>query len=279
MGANQPPNGKRDELGPSEWDFRSIPRTEVEACFIYEYARELLTQRLVDLRARANADSNALKMTAESSKEGNPCFEFSEIMVACFAYMTSKFDHWFPDTPWQKLDQSVRSELVQGLNYQLHDYFQKLPRHKLSIHTLAQLEVFNVRSLEIFRIVHEVDQKDATQTEYGFFAINWNYPDTEIEAVFSKWLLERRKGREKRGLPGIKYKPKGRGGPKDRLNWLGALRVRERYLNSELVDYSDPCRADHYLVVAAPYSHLPDLYEAAKKADQLLSAVSGFSLG
>jgi hypothetical protein len=278
MEANQSPNGKTDKLGSSEWDFRSIPRTEVEACFIYEYARELMKPRLVDLRAQTNTDSSAPNTAAESSKEGNPSTGFVEMLHACFAYIASKFDHWFPDTPWQKLDQSVRSKLLEDLNYQLHDYFKKLPRHKLNIHTLAELGAFNVRSFEIFQLVHKVDQNDATQTEYGFFAINWNYPDTEIEAVFSKWLLERRKGRQKCGLPGIKYKPKGRGGSKDRLNWLGALRVREGYPHNELVNCSDPFRPDHYLVVAAPYSHLPDLYEAAKKADQLLSAVSGFSL-
>jgi hypothetical protein len=193
--------------------------------------------------------------------------------------MASKFDKWFPNTPWQNLDESVRSKLAGDLNHQVRDYLKRLPRHKLSIYTAEQLALFNVNSMDIFRLCHDVGQQDVSQTEYGFFAINWNYPNPEIERVFSKWLSDQRDGRDKRGLSGVKYKPKGRGGFRDVLNWLGALRVRERYPNSELVDHSNPNRPEHYLVVAAPYSHLPDLYEAAKKADQVLAVVKSISLG
>lgn len=279
MQAKVLPQGKRDELGPAEWDFRSIARTEVEACFIYEYARELLNPRLVELRAQAKDDLAAPKATAETPKEGSPAGQFGVLMCACFPYMASKFDKWFPDTPWQKLDENVRSTLVDDLHEAVCNYLKRLPRHKLSIYTAEQLALFNVSSFDIFQLCHDVGQQDVSQTEYGFFAINWNHADAEIERLFANWLSEQRNGRHKRGLPGVKYKPKGRGGFRDQLNWLGALRVRERYLNSELVDHSNPNRADHYLVVAAPYSHLPDLYENAKKADQVLAVISGLSLG
>ena len=64
----------------------------------------------------------------------------------------------------------------------------------------------------------------------------------------------------------IARKPPGRGGFKDQLNWLGALRLREYYPRNQLAD-------DTYLrleISDPPYSNLPDLYEAAKKARELL---------
>jgi hypothetical protein len=273
MKTNPRSGPKKDEVGADEWDFNSIPKGEVEACFIYEYARELTKRspRLLDLRAWAKAGSSAPKRSSNGKKAYS---EFGKLMLACFPYMVLKFDDWFPNTSWQKLDQNVRSRLVEDLNYRLHDCFKSLPYHKLSIHTLRHLEAVNVRSIEIFRCFHDIGKADLSQTEYGFFAINWNYPDPEIQRVFAKWLLEQRKEREKRGLSKIKHKPKGRGGFRDRLNWLGALHVKEHYQKKQLVDH-----ADHYLKVATPYGHLPDLYEAAKKALQLLSTVSDFWLG
>jgi hypothetical protein len=110
--------------------------------------------------------------------------------------------------------------------------------------------------------------------ERGSFAINWYYPDAQLKRAFAEWLSEQRKDREKRGLTEITYKPRGRGGFRDRLNWLGALRVVNHYSKKQLVDY-----ADTNLKVGAPYRHLPDLYEAAKKALHLLSSVSDFWLG
>ena len=66
----------------------------------------------------------------------------------------------------------------------------------------------------------------------------------------------------------VKHQKKGRGGYRDKLRWLGALRVVRYYSPSELGDYP------HSKVkVDAPYSHLPDLYEAAKKAQGLLDEI------
>jgi hypothetical protein len=185
-------------------------------------------------------------------------------MTACFPDFPSINEDWFPNTPWQGLGQNERSRLVKGVNNSPQHYWNSLPSHKLRIKTI-KFET-NVETNGTFRYGSEpFRDEDNSQIESGFLKINWNYPDAELKRAFAKWLSEERKGREKRGLTEIKYKPKGRGGFRDRLNWLGALRVAKHYSKNQLVDY-----ADTNLKVDAPYSHLPDLYENAKKAAKLL---------
>jgi hypothetical protein len=232
----QPPKAKKGKLDRKEWDFRKIPKPEIEACFIYEYARGLASRspQTLDLFTQGQAGRSAGKKTPQFSEGRKVCQEFRKTMTDCFPDFLYLYGDWFPDTSWQGLDQKVRSELVKEVNYGRQHRWNSLPVRKLSI-------------------------------ERDSFEINWNYPDAELKRAFAKWLSEQRKGREKGELTEIKYKPKGRGGFSDRLNWLGALRVRKHYRTGQLVDYGET-----ELKVPAPYSHSPDLYKNAKKADHLL---------
>jgi hypothetical protein len=234
----QPPKAKKGKLDRKEWDFRKIPKPEIEACFIYEYARELAgrSPEILDLFTQEQAGRSARKKTPQFSEGKKVCQEFRKTMTDCFPDFLYLYGDWFPDTSWQGVDQKVRSELVKEVNYGRQQRWNSLRVPKSSI-------------------------------KRGSFAINWNYPDAELKRAFGKWLSEQRKHREKSELTEIKYKPKGRGGFSDRLNWLGALRVREHYWTSQLVNHRDQ---DAKLKVAAPYSHSPDLYKNAKKADHLL---------
>jgi hypothetical protein len=51
MKTKQSPKAKKAELDRKEWCFTSIPKPEIETCFIYEYARELARRspRILDL--------------------------------------------------------------------------------------------------------------------------------------------------------------------------------------------------------------------------------------
>jgi hypothetical protein len=102
-------------------------------------------------------------------------------------------------------------------------------------------------------------------TEYGFFAIDWDYPDSEMMQAVTEWLAGKRKARAEAGLQSVKHKPISRGGYRDQLRWLGALRVRNFYPTNSMAEYTDS-----NLKVEAPFSHLPDLYEAAAKAENLI---------
>ena len=128
-----------------------------------------------------------------------------------------------------------------------------------------------VFDIEAWKIDHRVwstlfGKTSLDQTEYGFFAIDWEHPDPEIKRAFGIWLAEQRAFRKTAGLPGPKFVSRSRGGFRDQLRWLGALRVRNYYTAKELGGY-----ADSNLKVDAPYSHLPDLYANAKKAEALLA--------
>jgi hypothetical protein len=263
---------EKSELDRKEWDFREIPKTEVEACFIYEYARELARRspRIFDLLATWQAGWSAPKRSAKKDQGRKVGMELTKTLNACFANFPSAIlaDDRFPDTPWQALDEKVRSTSVEDVNQGLRHYWNSLPFDKLSIQTLRQLEGAKVTSIEAFRWVYELfrTKENLGQSEYGFFAINWSYPDPAIKRAFGKWLSEQRQDREKRGLTELKYKPRGRGGLKDQLNWLGALRVKEHYSRKQLVDYPWP----RLKVAACPYLNSTDLYEAAKKARELV---------
>jgi hypothetical protein len=250
----------KSELPREEWDFQSVLQSEIETCFIYEYARELVRRspRILNLRAELKASWTA-KTVEELIKTMDKCFPDFPVVI---------FGHnWFPDIPWQRLDDKLRSELVKETTEGLQHYWKSLPSGKLHIQTLRRLETANIRSLEAFRHLHEIfHTEDINETEYGFFAINWSYTDAEIRRTFEQWLSEERQGRKRRGLIHIARKPRGRGGFRDQLNCLGALRVREHYPRKQLADDPYP----RLKISAPPYSNLPDLYEAAKKARELL---------
>jgi len=231
----QPPKAKTGKLDRKEWDFRKIPKPEIEACFIYEYARELASRS-----TQGQAGRSAGKKTSQFSKGKKVCQEFRKTMTDCFPDFLYLYGDWFPDTSWQGVDQKVRSELVKEVNYGRQHRWNSLPVPKSSI-------------------------------KRGSFAINWNYPDAELKRAFAKWLSKQRKAGEKSELTVIKYKPRRRGGFRDRLRWLGALRVAQYYGTTQLVNYQDQ---DAKLKVAAPYRYSTDLYKNARKARNLLDQLS-----
>ena len=264
---------KKSELDRTEWNFRSIPKSEVETCFIYEYARELVRRspRISDLLARWKAGCKAREKTPEWYEGNKACIELIKALNICFPDCPSLILEGFPDSPWQELSQKVRAKLVEETTEGVHHNWNRLPYDKLHLQTLRALTTANVRSIETFRYFHEIfHNRELSETEYGFFAINWGYPDPEIRRAFGKWLSEQSQGREKRGLREIKYKPRGRGALRDQLNWLGALRVKEHYPRKQLVNYPHPSLK----VTARPYWNLTDLYDGAKKAREVLSRLS-----
>jgi hypothetical protein len=122
--------------------------------------------------------------------------------------------------------------------------------------------------LTIFKELHEWVpwRRMSGETEYGFFAIDWGYRDAEIRRAFGEWLEDQRQERKKLGLSDEKPAI-SRGGFADRLNWLGALRVKNYFpKKGQLVDYDGAYLTR--LKVAAPYKFYTDLCKAAKRAEK-----------
>jgi hypothetical protein len=229
---------EKADLDRKEWCFKSIPKREIDACYIYEYLREL----------------------ARQSHRIDAVGEFRKIMITMLFLKPALLEDCDPNISWQELDEKMRSTLVQIHTRARSDGSLKMEPEK----ELDESE------LDIKRFRHRCeswqDEFDRERTEYGFFAINWRYADREIKRTFAEWLSQQR---EEVKWTEIDYKTKARGGSMDRLNWLGARRVVKHYRKTQLVDY-----ADTNLKVDAPYSHLPDLYKNAKKAGNLLKIMA-----
>jgi hypothetical protein len=232
---------EKADLDRKEWCFKSIPKREIDACYSYEYLREL-ARRPHRIEAVA---------------------EFRKVMTHWLFVAPALLEDCDPNISWQELDQKMRSALVQiHTNFRSDGSLKMEPEKELDD---RELEITNIKRFR-HRCESWQDKFDRERTEYGFFAINWRYGDREIKRTFAEWLSDQR---EEVGWTEIDYKTKARGGSMDRLNWLGARRVVKHYRKTQLVDY-----ADTNLKVDAPYSHLPDLYKNAKKAGNLLKIMS-----
>jgi hypothetical protein len=272
---NQPSTAEDRELDSKEWNFREeeVPKPEVEACFIYEYARELTkrTPRILALFDRWLTGRRAGEKTPQFSAGLTAYKKFRKIMTACFSDFPLINEGWFPDTPWQGLDEDVRSRLVKEVNSGPDHYWHSLPRHKLCIELFKFKKPNAEMAFGEWQYVAEpFRDDDIGQIERGTFAINWNYTDAQLRQAFAEWLFEQRKQREERGLTATKYKPKGRGSFRDQLNWLAGLRVINAYRKEHLVDHTGRCLM---AAVPRPYTNYPELREGADKARVVLSSL------
>jgi hypothetical protein len=266
-----------NSLPESEWHFDGLPQDEVEPCYLYEYGREWAKQlpAFSELlgKWRATAAKGGCRRNTKAglpfSERLKPIrqlrrfFEADEVVRGSFPSVTF---HEFPETPWQDIRENARRFLLESFRG-MRDRWGNLPHDRLFISTLRELRPTNVDSIEAFRFLHEVWSRRAVdQTEYGFFAVDWNYPDPEIRRALEVWLREQRKYRKAAGLPGPQASQRSRGGLRDRLRWLGALRFRNHYTPAELRNHADA----QLFGGRAPYCHLPDLYANAKRAEDLL---------
>jgi hypothetical protein len=254
----------------SEWDFDKVPPGERQACFLYEYGREVAKRspRILGLLAQLKKAEAKPKGHSDRKKLWGLTSEFCDAFEKCFSVCLPISSEFFPGTPWRKLEDQYRLRMLNALSR--HVQGRQRSSDPLSLDTLRELERSGEHSFRVFRFVHEtLCQVPLEQTEYGFFAINWDYGKSDIKRAFEKWLAEQLKEREARGCKQAGRKPPSRGGFADKLRWLGAMRVAEHYPRKELVDYPDS-----NLKVDAPYCHAPDLFENAKKARTLIDDLS-----
>ena len=257
----------RPILHPHEWKFdgvQSLPNDQVEACYQYEYARQFFKGCAVLQGLRKRWEKPRKKASGDGLMAWLQAYDLLKTKHECFPPI---FFDFFPMTPWQGLPEDFRRKESVTVN-ECSRRLRQHPADRLHIETQRQLDPPNIKSPDAFQFYHEFRRKNLDQTEYGFFAIDWNYSDPEISRAFDHWLKGQRKERAKLGLSKTKPAKGSRGGFRDKLRWLGALRVKEHYSPAELVDYPDT-----NLKVDSPYSHLPDLYENAQRAIQLMGQI------
>jgi hypothetical protein len=283
-----------------DWHFGGVPDDEKEACYLYEYAREFFKsnkhlQKFYEewkKPAKKGSGQNYIAWIKaldllRTRCENFPRIDFDYFPKVAWQDLPRKWplgcsvtidlrresaddvNEWskrFRKSRFDRLNMATLRELepARMLEQEVQSVeksYQK-PQEQYAERLLREFEPPKDHLLTIFKKRHEWVpwRKLLGETEYGFFAIDWGYRDTEIRRAFGEWLEDQRQVRKKLGLSDDKPAP-SRGGFADRLNWLGALRVKNHFRKKDLVDYNDT-----NLKVDAPYSHYPDLCENANRA-------------
>jgi hypothetical protein len=253
----------KTDLDPSEWDFRKekVPTAEIEPCFTYEYARELgkRSGRLTKLLAKWKGGRGAAGESPKSDEASRAHSAITSLLAKCFD-TTVHIDDDFPNTTWQNLDTQPRLAIIAGVS----SGRLNVSDAPLAI-KLVKDRTESAPNFDAFRAMHGMFRDNPGRSQYGFIAIDWSFSDGAIKRAFDKSLLSQRPVSATRSTG----KRKTRGGFRDQLNLLGALRLFEHYGAKGLLKKpSDPFSGIKF--AAAPYGNLSDLYEAKSKAEKLL---------
>lgn len=286
------PAATRPILHEYEWKFDGVPKDQIEACYLYEYGREFFKSSKQLQKFQKDWDNRTKRQCGKGYEAWGKTLDLLQTRCKNFPYIDFNY---FPQTTWQGLpvlpktpQRNFQVDLRKRAAEDVNDWserFRKSRFDRLYMATLRELEPLNTRPRSLPSLlavppcqetlseiyaqaastfgIWNCNRPPSEQTEYGLFLINWSHRDPEIKRAFNEWLQREREERQKLGITECRPQSSNRGGFRDRLNWLGALRVINHYRHKELVDYNDT-----NLKVSAPYSHYPDLRVAANKARQ-----------
>lgn len=140
-GAKGPGFPKQPNLGEEEYNFTParVPTSELVACFVYEYARELALSRpeTVQLMKIEAARMQPYPMLKNSSLRRD--FRKMRWYLGDFFYLSG---NRFFATSWQELDEKVRSALVKRVQAGAENGYSTTPNRPLSIYDLRDGVIF-----------------------------------------------------------------------------------------------------------------------------------------
>ena len=128
-----------------EWDFEQIPADQLEACFCYEYGRELTKQwpRLLKLLSMVKARLALSGRQRDSSKETKTFRLIRKILSHRFGAFPTVLLRFFPDTCWESLDIELRS--IAG--EQVKNYERGRRYNRITIKILRKSDSLDISSL------------------------------------------------------------------------------------------------------------------------------------
>lgn len=224
MSKKRKPPVKQRELAREEWDFSTIPDSELDACFCYEFARasKVIAKGIAEWRKRVSGlaaikagwlnapTSSWLPGTSRHSDEA----EFAEYTKASCADddankqkpselaavdetvldLVASFDE-FPKVCWQLLrDVTLKSANSKNFKVPDNDDVTANPEQCLSEITV-QLLTWHAMDLSACEMIQEAEQHKANaplKLTHHLFGVSWNYRNDEIAAAFLAWLKIKR---------------------------------------------------------------------------------------
>jgi hypothetical protein len=248
-------------LPKTEWNFETdnLPENELRACHAHEYGREIAKRyppisvlletkwRYERLPKKHPERSRWIQVSRKLADLGLPVSilspgavdlnwyslqrEFKKVAVS----VLSTHENTSHGKELSRLSMKTLRGLQENLGYLLISHEMKSAASNRP--WWRGLEPSHLPTMEQFQLLDQwlycmTCGEDREQVEYGFFAIDWKAKDTVLIEAFTNWVKQQRTEMKRRGIV-IKKRP-SRGGYRDQLRWLGALRVREHYSRKSL---------------------------------------------
>jgi hypothetical protein len=226
------------QLDEAEWNFEKLPGCEVAPCSFYEYAREFAThsRRWNDLTTQLHN----LRQLPKNDRRKRGQIKVIREILALFPCRPGNYlfcSPHFTVTPWIKLPSSERKTIAGEWEAELRQAASLNKLLSLTItlqRDLAQWAKSGVRNFEDWARLDSLLHGQGQQREYGFFAINWDYPDGHLIAEFTKWL------KQKRGKQPAGGSQRGQNKQRQHLRALGAKRLLDiGFTAGKAMDYTE----------------------------------------
>jgi len=218
-----------------EWDFSSIPVSELKACFLYEYARESRTVLAI-----------AQGMEGYEYTDFSDQFEPNFMRLGRHNYECAVLlanigpDLKLATTPWQDLDKKRTTSGWQQPDETKRQFLARCVR-KASSFTKVRFE-----DAEWWESLRRANPKslEGYSREIVSFRIDWGKPLPQLQKDALAWLRGNHRCTQTRGLRGRHAREEAK--YKDALRRLGALRLWARYPLKEAIKITESCGVELY---------------------------------
>lgn len=214
-----------NQFSKAEFDFSDVTKSELLACYFYEYARE----------SRAARSEIAVERRQRLQRKGKPGqVRFGSRvrnLVQSHILMSVSLSSGFPNTPWRCLsdkDKQIPLKMVAQFPKVLR-YFLTWNNPPLSF----ALNESGTTTLDMWKQQYRERLPAVSNTDsikFGFFAVNLKYGHPVLLEEFGGYLRHF-VGKPMFEFPpvakrAVRDKPLGRKSLRDALNALGAMRLR-----------------------------------------------------
>jgi hypothetical protein len=259
-----------DPIERVEWDFSKLPAAYAETCFVYEMMREL-----------AGGDAEVMRRISTWQKslfqDRNALLASDRNRLECPAPLWQKFHAWFvepsyvdfrffPQVPFQSLADGYLFNVVTSRIGS--DALTREFKKPFSILTFEEAKKAAITSSEDYKKRWEDSHGQNKNHPYvhAFVTLNRASTREQILQGLENWL----RWNSGRKIFRNDGRTTNRGGARDRLRCLGALRIIKHYGPRKRITGASN---GEEVIVPAPYKSYSNLFKAAKKARALLDAI------